>query len=377
MRLIHQDPKTGLLKLRLETPSDLWRTARLVRVGERVGASTTRRDPEAPEETPAAERTRRRVWMVVRVEEVEFHGFTRHVRITGTIVEGPFDVGRHHTLDLEVGDEVALQKESLSPAERALLEEGMAGRGEASLLLASVDWGESSIVRMRGRAIEPVADLRRTIAGKQYGGGQGDKDRGAYVQEIVKVIRSEAPRADSLIVAGPGFLKETVAKALAEAEPALRGKVTLFPTSESGRAGIDELLRSGRASEVLRGAVAAEEADLVEQLVTALGGRRAAVGLQEVGRAAEAGAVETLLVSETLLTDPLAIRAMESARSDRARLFVVRDEGEAGKRLVGLGRIGALLRYDWEAGRERSGAGRATGSTGSPRAAPRSGASGP
>ncbi len=374
VRLIHQDPRTGILKLRLETPSDLWRIARLVRVGERVGASTTRRDPEAPEDTPAAERARRRIWIILRAEEVEFHGFSRHVRINGTIVEAPFDIGRHHTLDLDLGDEISIQKESLSPAERSLLEEGIAGKGEAAILLAAVDWGESSIVRLRGRAIEPIADLRRTIAGKRYGGGQGEKDRGAYVSEIVGALRPEAARADALVIAGPGFLKETVAKALFEAEPGLRSKVRLFPTSESGRAGIDELLRSGRATEVLRGTVAAEEADLVERLVTALGGRRAAVGLDEVGAAAAAGAVETLLVSETLLTEPSAIRAMEVARGDRARLFVVREEGAAGKRLAGLGKIGALLRYEWVPEGRAAGA---TGSTGSPRAAPRSGASGP
>ncbi|HEV2166737.1 MAG TPA: hypothetical protein VGS23_07185 [Thermoplasmata archaeon] len=374
MRLIRQDPRTGLLKLRLETPSDLWRIARLIRIGEAVGASTTRRDPEAPEDTPAAERSRRRVFIVVRVEEVEFHGFSRHVRVTGTIVEGPFDLGRHHTLDLELGDEVELRKESLSPAERALLEEGIAGRGEASVLLASVDWGESSVVRMRGRAIEPVADLRRTLAGKQYGGGQGDKDRRGYVEEIVGVLRTEGARSDSIVIAGPGFLKETVSKALSEAAPDLRGKVRLFPTSESGRAGIDELLRSGRATEVLRGTVAAEEAGLVEALVTALGGARAAVGVEEVERAGAAGAIETLLVSESLLTDPRAVRAMESARSDRARLFVVRDAGEAGKRLAGLGRIGALLRYDWARPQDGGTKSGSTGSTGSPRGAPRSAA---
>ncbi|HEV2520533.1 MAG TPA: hypothetical protein VGX00_07990 [Thermoplasmata archaeon] len=354
MRLLHQDPRTGLLKLRLETPSDMWRIARLIRVGERVGASTTRRDPEAPEDTPAAERARRRVWMVVRVEEVEFHGFSRHVRVTGTIVEGPFDVGRHHTLDLDLGDEVTLQKETLSPAERSLLEEGLAGRGEASVLIASVDWGESSVVRMHGRAIEPVADLRRSIAGKQYGGGQGDRDRATYVLEIVGLLRAESSKSDTVVIAGPGFLKETVAKALAEGDPALRGKMKLFPTSESGRAGIDELLRSGRASEALRGAVAAEEADLVEKLVTALGGHRAAVGVSEVGRAGAAGAIETLLLSETLLTDPTAMQVMEQARTDRARLFIVREESAAGKRLVGLGRIGALLRYDLDVSRARA-----------------------
>ncbi|HEV2231508.1 MAG TPA: hypothetical protein VGS18_04920, partial [Thermoplasmata archaeon] len=80
MRLLHQDPTTGLLRLRLETPSDLWRIARLAHPGERVGASTTRRDPDAPEDTPAAQRERRRVFLTVLAEQVEFHGFTRRVR---------------------------------------------------------------------------------------------------------------------------------------------------------------------------------------------------------------------------------------------------------------------------------------------------------
>ena len=39
------------------------------------------------------------------------------------------------------------------------------------------------------------------------------------------------------------------------------------PTAESGRVGVDELLKSGRATEVLRGSVAAEEAEVVERLV--------------------------------------------------------------------------------------------------------------
>lgn len=348
MRLLHQDPTTGLLRLRLETPSDLWRIARLAHPGERVGASTTRRDPDAPEDTPAAQRERRRVFLTVLAEQVEFHGFTRRVRITGPIVEGPFDLGRHHTLDLGVGDELALQKEQLSGAERALLEEGLHGTGEPAVLIASVDWGESSLVRLRGRAVEPVADLRRTLAGKQYDGSQGEKDRKTYLSEIVELIVAEAPKVETVVVSGPGFLKESVAKRLAETAPEWKAKVRVFASSESGRAGVDELLRSGRATEALRGIVAAEEADLVERLIQALGGRTAAVGPVEVGRAADAGAVETLLVSESLLTDAKAVAAMDAARAGRARLFVVRDESEAGRRLAGLGRIGALLRYVWD-----------------------------
>ncbi|HUI38935.1 MAG TPA: hypothetical protein VLY85_04820 [Thermoplasmata archaeon] len=350
MRLIHRDPRTGRLKLRLETPSDLWRIARLVRPGELVGASTTRRDPEAPEDAPAAQRERRRVWLVVRAEQVEFHGFSRRVRITGPIVEGPFDIGRHHTLDLGEGDDLAVDKGPLTPAEAALLDEGIAGRGEPTILVAAVDWGESSIARLRGRSFEPVADLRRTVSGKRYEGKAGDHDRSEYLAELVELLATEGPRATSVVVCGPGFLKESVAKSLGERAPELRSKLKVFPTAESGRAGIDELLRSGRASEALRESAAAEEAGLVERLITALaGGRRAAVGLAEVGRASDAGAIETLLVSESLLPDAPAAQAMERARRDRARIFVVRDESDAGKRLAGLGRIAAILRYDFDA----------------------------
>jgi protein pelota len=369
VRLLHRDAATGLLRLRLESPSDLWRIARLARPGDLVGASTTRRDPEAPADVPGAERARRRVWIVVQAEQVEFHGFSRHVRVTGPIREGPFDIGRHHTLDLGEGDEVTVLKSSWTAADQALLDEGRAGTGEPTILVAAVDWGDSSLVRIRGRAIEPLVDLKRTIAGKRYEGGQGERDRDSYAEELVGLLRREGASATVVLVVGPGFLKEEIARRLHEAEPAVAAKVKVYATAESGRVGVDELLKSGRATEALRGSVAAEEAAYVEALVRGLaGGLRAAVGRTEVAEAIDAGAAETVLLSESLLTDPALAAVLDRARAARARLFVVRDEGEAGTKLSGLGGVAALLRYDWVS------PSRLTGSPGSPRAAPRSGA---
>jgi protein pelota len=368
VRLVHRDATTGALKLRLETPSDLWRVARFVRPGDRVGASTTRRDPEAPESVSGAERDRRRVFLTVRAEQVEFHGFSKHVRITGPIVEGPIDQGRHHTLDLGEGDDLIVAKDTITAAERAVLDEGLAGRGDPAIFLGAVDWGDSSFVRLRGRAIEPVADVRRTIAGKQYEGGQAEKDRKSYLDELAGIVVREGSAAAAVVIAGPGFLKEHLVKRLQEADPALARKVRVYPTAESGRVGIDELLRSGRATEVLRGSVAAEEAEMVERLTRSLaGGVRAAVGPREVAEAVDAGAVETLLLSESLLADAGLAPVLDRAREAKMRLFVVRDEGDAGKRLAGLGRIAAILRWDWTSPSRGS-----TGSPGSPRAGPRS-----
>ncbi len=372
MRLLHRDPTTGALRLRLETPSDLWRIARLVRPGELVGASTTRRDPEAPLDVPGAERTRRRVYLVVRVEQVEFHGFSQHVRVTGPIVEGPFDIGRHHTLDLTEGADVTVQKSGLSVGEQALLDEGLARRGDPAIVLASVDWGDSSIVRLHGRAVEPVAEVRRTIAGKQFEGGQAEKDRSAYLEELRALIVREAGAASAVVVAGPGFLKEALSRRLTETAPELAKRMKVYPTAEGGRVGVDELLRSGRASEVLRASVAAEEAQVVEQLVQAVaGGRRAAVGVREVAEATDAGAVETLLVGERLLGDPTVVAVLDRSRGSRARVFVVRSEEPPGRRLAGFGDIAAILRYDWTS------ASPPTGSPAPPRGTPRGAGGGP
>ena len=372
MRLLHRDPTTGTLRLRLETPSDLWRIARFVRPGETVGASTTRRDPEAPQDVPGAERSRRRVYLAIRAEQVEFHGFSKHVRITGPIVEGPFDIGRHHTLDLAEGEDVTIVKPEPSAGERSLLDEGLEHRGDATIVVAAVDWGDSSVLRLRGRAIEPVADVRRTISGKRFESGQGEKDRTAYLEELVGLIAREAASANALVLCGPGFLKEAVARRLAEVAPEVARRLRVYPTSEGGRVGVDELLRSGRASEVLRASVAAEEAEVVEQLVRAVAtGTRAAVGRAEVAEAVDAGAAETVLVSETLLPEPEVVGVLDRARSARARLFVVRAEDAPGKRLAGFGGIAAILRYDWTS------ESRPTRSPGPPRAAPRTDASGP
>ncbi len=354
MRVLHQDPRTGLLRLRIETPSDLWRVARLVQPGDRVGASTTRRDPEAPADTPAAQRERRRVWLVVRAEQVEFHGFSRHVRVTGPIAEGPFDLGRHHTLELDEGDELTVQKDEFTPSDRALVEEGIHHRGDQRILVAAVDWGDSAIVRVRDRAIEPVAEVNRTVSGKRYREGTGAKDRAQYVEELVGILRRELPGAQAVVIVGPGFLKEELSRTLLERDPAARGKVRVYPTAESGAVGLQELFRSGRATEVLSESVAAQEADLVERLVTALGGgRRAAVGVAEVEEALGLGAVETLVVHEELLRDPRVGPILEEARRGRGRVFVVRGEGEAGRRLAALGKIGALLRFDFAPSRPR------------------------
>ena len=78
---------------------------------------------------------------------------------------------------------------------------------------------------MHGRAIQTVADVNRTISGKQFKGGQGEKDRAQVrLAELVRLLGPEVKDAAGLVIAGPGFLKEELARALLEAEARREGE---------------------------------------------------------------------------------------------------------------------------------------------------------
>lgn len=346
MKVLAHDAKTHFLKLRVESGSDLWRVSRLVIRGDVAGAFTHRRDPEAPIDTPGAQRERRPVFLSIRVEQQDFHEFTGHLRLTGPIVEGPFDIGKHHTLDLEEGAILSLTKEEITSSDWALIDEGKRSREDPTLVIACLDWGEGAIVRLRGRSLEVVQELSRRGTGKMFSPGKGrrEKDDQDYLAGVEETLRTEAAHAKAVVLAGPGFCKEELYRRLTE-----RGKdihPVLASASEAGLPGIHELLRSGKAETALQGQVLAEEASEVERLVRALSSQgMGAVGPREVRRAVDAGAVETLLVADTQLREPSTAALIDGARGGGARVVIVRHEGEPGHRLSGLGGLGAILRY--------------------------------
>ena len=70
-----------------------------------------------------------------------------------------------------------------------------------------------------------------------------------------------------------------------------------------------------------------------------------AYGRQEVQDAIGYGAVEQVLVADTLLRDPATMALIEKAEAMRAVVVVLSSSFEPGERLVALGGIAALLRY--------------------------------
>ena len=113
MRVLKKDLAHGVVKLLAENPDDLWHLRHIVERGDLVHAVTYRRDERSTDMIRAERTERRRMYLGIKVESVEFHDFSDRLRIHGIIKEGPDDVnmGAHHTLNIEVGDDVKVQKE--------------------------------------------------------------------------------------------------------------------------------------------------------------------------------------------------------------------------------------------------------------------------
>src|SRR5256885_8967232 len=104
MRVLHRDPKTGEIKLRVENPDDLWHLHNLLLPGDLVRASTTRREEVKSDKVRPERGEKVRVTLTIRVVGVEFQAFSDRFRITGVIVADPPDSVRIHTVNSGVAD---------------------------------------------------------------------------------------------------------------------------------------------------------------------------------------------------------------------------------------------------------------------------------
>ena len=152
----------------------------------------------------------------------------------------------------------------------------------------------------------------------------------------------------SVIIAGPGFTKKDIYAYLEENYPDVADKVHLGNTSHTGRSGLNEIIRRGIVKRVSREDRTSKETSLVEELMENVSkDGKATYGVDKVKEAAEAGAIEKLLVSDVVLREEReSVRPfMEQVRNKGGEVEVISSEHDAGRQFSRMGGVGALLRY--------------------------------
>jgi protein pelota len=345
MKILHQDTRTNEIKLLPETLDDLWHLHNLVDEGDLVFATTFRRKEEKPDKLRPERIEKIRMRLGIRVKKVEFHESDDNLRILGAIEQGPQDIGEHHTLMLSIGDPLTIIKPDWRAQHFDRIKRAVESSDQPSIFFVSIEDTDAVIAASRQYGLKEIVTITRSSTGKMYDTKPNELE---YLDEIVDKLVTMV-HGEPLILLGPGFTKEALARRIREKAPELAGSVSIQHTGQAGMAGVSELMKSGVGGKMLEQSRVAKETRLMEELFAEIGkSGMFSYGDESVKAAAEAGAIRTLLVLDKKLRTPEIDKLLLKVESAKGEFVIVSSLHEAGRRLESLGGVAALLRYRME-----------------------------
>ena len=351
MRVLKRDLRNGVMKLLVENGDDLWHLRHLVEPGDLVHAVTYRREERSTDMVRAEKVERRRMYLGVEVEDVEYADFSDRIRILGLIRDGPDDVprGDHHTLNIEEGDDVKIQKARWRGFELERIEEAVRATRRPHVVILCIDDETAVFAAVRQSGVERLSEVH----GPGYLKGHDRPPKGlreAWFQELLEELERVGAAKLPLVVVGPGFTRTELISYVKDKRPELVKGVATEGTGQSGMVGVQEAIKRGMVSRVVEGARVELETEAMEELFASIGrgDGMATYGLEQVGKAIGVGAADTVLVSDDVVREGDMVELLDSAEGHGSRVLVVSTTHVSGERLSRLGGIAALHRYPFD-----------------------------
>jgi protein pelota len=338
MKVMHFDRKTGELKAALDIVEDLWHLSKVIAPGDLAEGSTYRSVKFGDKEE------RKRVFIAVQVEDVEFSKSVNRLRLRGKIVRGSpeefVQLGRYHTLELEPGDKIQIIKQWKN-YELNRLKEAEKETKKPRLRIVVLDEEKALTAIVRGFGVEYGPELESKTSKRD------EKHEEKALQYLGDVAAEIEKHEERYVVAGPGFTKENLKKFLEKRKPELLKRITFENCSYAERSGVDELLKKGVVERLIGEERVERETKLMDELTREISKEGlAAYGLKEVAAAAEAFAVEKLLVLDSFLrASPEAEKLAEVVDRNRGAVIVIAEDSDPGLKLKGFGKIAAFLKF--------------------------------
>lgn len=326
----------GEVKLLPESIDDLWHLHHLVAPGDLVFATTFRSIDAASDKIRPEKVEKRPVRLGIRVDRVEFSEHGVRLRIFG-IIEHGIDIGAHHTLNVETGYEISVIK-AWRPLDRERIARAVKASVYGVIHILTLEEGEAELFRLRQYGPESVITV---TAGS--GKGAGIESRTGFFDLVLGYI---AEISGPLIIAGPGFIKDDFVRYAKGRSSESAGRAVIVETRRIGRGAVQEVIGKGALDKLFDDLQLSREVQMMDEVLMRISKDGAVTyGRAEVAQAIEFGAVEQVLIVDSLLRDPEIMQIVETAENMRAAVVVLSGQFEPGERLAALGGIAALLRY--------------------------------
>jgi protein pelota len=352
MRILQESLKDNFLKLRVDNLDDLWIMSKILDMNDILSGDTSRITKKSDEQ----EGKRKKVFLKIIVEKIDFEKHVDVLRVMGTITESAnTDItnGSYHTFSISPNDTIGITKE-FKKWQIDRIKESVATTSLPKVLLCAADYGEAYIAVLHEFGLKEVTDINRTISGKKKENLKvHEKDKDDFLIELAKALEnvSENQKLNNIIIGSMGFFSENFDKAL-EKFPSLRKKITFVKISSTGKSGVNEIIKRGAVESVVKGSRVNQETEIIERfLVEVAREGLAAYGIEDVKEALGYGAVDVLLVPDIFIKDykehgkyDELDELMQNAEKQGARVMMISSEHEAGEQLSKMG-IAALLRF--------------------------------
>lgn len=332
-----------------DTLDDIWHLQYIIEPGDRVAGETHRRIQRNDEQMRDTGGQREHLWLSIAVESVEFHRFANRLRIGGEIVACSREdqIGFHHTINVEIHDEISIQKR-FKTDQLQRLEDAIEATNDPDVAIATVEDGKAAVY-----TVNQFGPEERTVVTGPSGKGEYARNRNEFFEELGTVLSRTA--VESIVLAGPGFTKQNAYDYIAESHPELAEHITLVDTSSAGDRGVHEVLQRGALEDIRSARRIANESKYIDELLEHIANNGPATyGIDAVTEAAEYGAIDRLLILDEQLRSERVSSGDWSTDIDSllrqveqkgGEVVIVSSEFEPGQRLSNLGGIAALLRY--------------------------------
>jgi len=354
LKIIEKNLQQSFVKVVPDSADDLWHLYNIIYKGDEVYAYSSRAIKSDTEASRPKSGERVSAFMGVTVESVAWDKFLGKLRVHGIICHAPdiFPAGAHHTISVALNQPVTIFKKEwpnhlLDRLQRA-------SETEKPMLIIAIDDEGFAVAETKQYGVEIKVEERMRLPGKL----EAEKRSGAtneYFKRAVNALNQLWSVAHSpIVIVGAGFVKNDFAKHLeGNAGEMAKSIADVKSVNNGGVSGIYEALRSGvllRAAKQMR---ILEETEVMEEVLKRLGKGEATIvyGLDDVENAVTIGAVEKLVLADTLLREGeeeqrLRLeKIMHEVEKRAGNVTVVSTEHEAGAKLIALGGIAGLLRF--------------------------------
>ncbi|BGP21767.1 hypothetical protein Rt10032_c01g0465 [Rhodotorula toruloides] len=390
--------QSGSVTLRAQDDEDMWHAYNLISKGDELRASAVRR-VTSESATGSTSSQRVHLKLTIHVDKVLYSALaqpdstaaassssaanssapvaaasgtsgTTTLHVSGKITSENEHVkkGAYHTLDLEVGRDFTIIKgegEWDSVATERLREMTEPGRGaDVGAVVCGEGTANICIITNHTTIIKQRIDV--PVPRKRKGGGTAlgaERANSRYLHQVYDAVNRhfDFEQLKVLIIASPGFTKETVysfllEEAVRQNNKALiqaKSKFLLLHSPTHHVHSLTQILSSPEVSSQLKDTKFAQEGVMLEKFFKMLEENplRAWYGESHVFKAAERGAIGKLLVSDELFRSPSVarrkrfVKLVEDVKAYGGEVLMFSSMHESGQQLNQLTGIAAILTY--------------------------------